>query len=326
VLWLISARLLFVLRTRECHQKGPKALTQHPNNRHSALERRIRLVCPWAEPFLYRISLERDPAFLAARRAAAVARLNAGAARWREWATAIAELSVEGSSSLLEVMIAALTVTDFIEVTFKKAADFAGFLFPGELHIERARFEQEAYFNACTFFGSANFHDAVFAKRGAWFENSEFDRDAVFAHTQWKGAAEFRSTAFEGVLNFADAVFEKDLWIADAVFRRLADFSRASFAEAAGFSSSIFLGRVTFTDACFEGSAGFTDTIFGSSVSFERAIFESKAWFNRCRFDDAACFNLAEFRGDADFHDVDLAPQTGADASRLSELQRRFGS
>jgi uncharacterized protein YjbI with pentapeptide repeats len=292
----------------------------------NSTDRRIRLACPWAEPFLHRTCADSDPAFLAARRAASLARLSEGTAAWHNWAVSMTELLEEGASSPRISTIEAVAMTDFAGMTFSKAADFAAFLFPGETCFERTRFQREAYFNACTFVGSTSFRGAEFSHRGAWFENGQFDSDASFMYARWKGAAEFRSTTFKGAVTFAHAVFEGDLWIAAAVFCRSSNFAGTIFQKEGGFGSSKFYGEATFSDTCFGGNAGFTAAAFGTTVTFERAVFEKKAWFNGCRFGDLARFRFAEFHGGADFHSTELAAQIGAASSCLAELQRRFGS
>lgn len=181
---------------------------------------------------------------------------------------------------------------DFSGVSFRREQiAFAGFVFPGPVNFQSARF-RHAGFRRAKFRGDdTNFDKAEFDGLAGNFQEAEFSGGGVsfIEATFLDGGADFRGAKFiGGPANFIRARFNgRETNFEGAVFSVGAMFDRAKFEK----------GTANFSKAKFRGG----------DASFGWAIFAGgDANFNETEFSDGcADFGAAEFKGGAaDFYNA----------------------
>lgn len=217
---------------------------------------------------------------------------------------------------------------DFSGVEFgEQDGDFSGFLFPGPVRFDGARFEQ------------ADFARVLFAANVS-FDGAQFRRDATFAGASFRGFSTFDDASFASEANFDGALFIKEnngplspsASFRRTVFRRKADFRasrftgngdfrNAQFAESARFDEAELGGEGQFAASLFAGLVSFCKTLFVVRSDFSGARFAGDVRFGEARFGGIACFDAARFGGEASFRNAQFAgegeftrAQFGADA------------
>jgi uncharacterized protein YjbI with pentapeptide repeats len=164
------------------------------------------------------------------------------------------------------------SIANFAEVDFAESAHFEGASFGRALFREtkfgdhssfnRARFEEEAFFEGCLFVGFSRFQWAKFYG-GASFRGIKFEAEADFAWARFLHFTQWQESEFSGQVEYGGAVFEHGTSFATVVFSKNARFDGVTFADRAEFYSAIFEG-----DADFRGP-------LASSISFNRAEFHA---------------------------------------------------
>ncbi|MFM9938690.1 MAG: pentapeptide repeat-containing protein [Hyphomicrobiaceae bacterium] len=298
-------------------------------NRHGDLAGKLLLLNPWLNGLLAddcKILSERE---LALRQTeAALRRLKAGRSSWNAWSEAMLELGLQAKGApAFERLIKHTSEIVFGREEFSKAFDVAGFVFPGSVDFSHVAFEGEAWLNACRFCGPANFSHATFARSGAWFEQSTFERQVSFVGSRWEGVAEARQLTCKDSVFFNDAVFDADVWFANGQFDGALDWSASIFNREAGFGSSAFNGVASFEGCQFKGGVSFDDSAFARSVSFSAARFSGAAWMRDVKFASSPSFDKCKFQDIRKLHldNTQQTPNRGA-SELIADLKRRFSA
>lgn len=167
--------------------------------------------------------------------------------------------------------------SDFRGSTFGESANFGTSIIDREC--SGVIFEQEAYFDDCTFKGPANFQSAAFknlASFGNYFlgEGATFKSSATFTDAMFE-SANFLEVTFEGETDFSRARFRRDTNFGGSISSRGATV----FMRRAGFEAVCFDSRVN-----FEGHESSNGTAFRMGVSFNDTAFKEEPNFKTVRF------------------------------------------
>jgi hypothetical protein len=262
----------------------------------------------------------------AARRAATLARLHAGADAWNEWATAMAALAGELAGDLAAQRLwAYLAMTDLAgAVVDPPNQELAGLIFPGASDFTAARFAQIAFFSASIFAGEACFANAAFA-HGAYFEHCIFKSVTSFEGVHFGRAAEFRRAEFFGPVNLRAVCFDRDVWFRGGHFAAALDVSGANFGGEAGLGDVRYDGPTSFANVRFADNVGFDEAVFRDVVRFDGARFERNARFEQVRFEREPSFDRARFLGRAFFQGIAVPAGSARVQKTIAELKRRLG-
>ena len=167
--------------------------------------------------------------------------------------------------------------SDFRGATFGEFANFGASI--TDRGCSGVIFEEEAYFDDCTFIGPANFQGTTF-KHLTSFGNYFLGEGATF-----KSSATFTDAMFESA-NFLEVTFEGETDFSQARFRRDANFGGSISSRA----STIFMRRARFEAVCFDSRVNFeghessNGTAFRMGVSFNDTAFKEEPNFKAVRF------------------------------------------
>ncbi len=202
----------------------------------------------------------------------AIVRFRAGRKIWNDWAEYSAGVE-----------------TDFSHVDFRQYgfSNFAGFIFPGNVTFDSAKFD------------AVIFNDAEFRGDNIYFSNAEFyGKYTEFNHAQFLGKnASFQDVSFEntsvrfirthffGDVNFGKVKFG-DITCAGMKVGGVATFTDAEFLSGKTiFNLMEFEGPVLFDETEFRIDVSFTGAKFCSSVNLENSEFAQVPDFRRTKLE-----------------------------------------
>lgn len=212
---------------------------------------------------------------------------------------------------------------DFADHEFKAAdhdptaADFSGWVFPGNTDFHRATFSGDAVFSGATFSGLAEFGEVTFTGLALFdaatfsgdvgFRLADFSGNAVFGGARFLGVAEFDRAGFSSVAEFEDTAFHGDANFAGADIGQAratvpeaklnipqAEFNRATFSGNAKFEGAT-LANAEFNAVTFKGNTNFGKTAFKGYAQFQKTTFSGKANLHEAKFSGYALFHAATF-------------------------------
>ena len=226
-----------------------------------------------------------------------------GMRQWNDWANEVVALRIQlldgptVNDGLLHQLseVADWTFTD----AFAGVANFARFIFPGNVTFAAVQFAQGANFNEATFHGEASFAvlntntDATVGsefRQSVHFNGANFLRPANFARAIFRPTATFEGTRFHQGANFSEAEFH-----------RATLFTGAQFGAPDQAGGHTWFDRAAFAVAGTGNSTDFSNVRFHHGVSFEQAEFQgakskqAPVLFDGARFEREASFLRASF-------------------------------
>ena len=213
-----------------------------------------------------------------------------GREAWNEWANErLAERNI--SNKLWVKTATANFSTKENPHTFRHDANFAGFIFPGEVFFDNATFEKETTFHEARFHQPAVFQKCTF-KEEVRFIDTKFLDYVTFEHANFYQSCTFHLSTFSPHTdtNFCNAIFHYNTWFGNCefhgntIFARLQSklnlvFKDTTFHQSANFDAiraehTFSLENVTFKkdvpnfiQAHFEEAPRLDDITFGKSIA-----------------------------------------------------------
>jgi Pentapeptide repeats (9 copies) len=190
-------------------------------------------------------------------------------------------------------------------------------VFRGSLTLVQTRFTGEVQFSNTFFLQPLDAQGAIFIQPNNWTE-TRFSRSASFTGATFRQPSNFQGSIFFDKANFKQTQFQETVNFQDSTFVETANFNQANFKQLAKLNRTQWQGNIDFSNVRFSNQAQFTKANFQQLLLLTEATFEQAVTFREAQFNQPVNLRSASILNQADFSDVNFAPEAYLNVSGLA--------